>query len=196
MVINQKPKNIIMWALTYNCNARCEYCYLNDYKQPKPTIKEEQYFEIAKKIVNSSFKVDAIWLTGGEPTIKDVEVLENNIKKIKEDVDILLPSEYYLSLIYQYYKDELVEHFCPSLINYFFISPWGYIYPCSNENWQTFNGFEFDLTNEDNDWHEKISIIRDNYLKSWPKTTLSSCFSSRCIGCFKVYYDTIFTKNK
>ena len=322
MVINQKPKNIIMWALTYNCNARCEYCYLNDYKQPKPTIKEEQYFEIAKKIVNSSFKVDAIWLTGGEPTIlpflpklisyfkgnnievvlntnsivkdeflieilnanptgvvvsldstlenellksskrtfsahnvlerlkfikkhksndtilgtavvltsdainnlydyakdvkqigveyislnpmygegkptiKDVEVLENNIKKIKEDVDILLPSEYYLSLIYQYYKDELVEHFCPSLINYFFISPWGYIYPCSNENWQTFNGFEFDLTNEDNDWYEKISIIRDNYLKSWPKTTLSSCFSSRCIGCFKVYYDTIFTKNK
>ena len=30
--VNQKPKNIIMWALTYNCNARCEYCYLNDIK--------------------------------------------------------------------------------------------------------------------------------------------------------------------
>lgn len=322
MAVRLKPKNIIMWALTYNCNANCEYCYLKNYKQPKPTIKKNQYFEIAKKIVSSTFKVDAIWLTGGEPSIlpflpelisyfkennievvlntnsiikdeflleilkanptginvsldstlenellksskrtfgaknvmerlkfikehkldstilgtavvltkdaiydlydyaidvkkigveyislnpmygedkptaKDVEVLENNINKIKENIDILLPSDYYLSIIYQYYNDTLEEHFCPSLYNYFFISPWGYIYPCSNENWQTFNGFEFDMTSANNDWYEQICILRDNYLKSWPKSTLSHCFSSRCIGCFKVYYDTIFTKNK
>ena len=113
-------------------------------------------------------------------------------REIKESINNYVNGKHFLPCT----RDELVEHFCPSLINYFFISPWGYIYPCSNENWQTFNGFEFDLTNEDNDWYEKISIIRDNYLKSWPKTTLSSCFSSRCIGCFKVYYDTIFTKNK
>ena len=317
-----KPKNIIMWALTYDCNAKCEYCYLKDYKQPIPTVTKNQYFEIAKKLVESSFKADAIWLTGGEPTIlsflpeliaffkannvevvlntnsivrddfllkileaeptgvvvsldstlenemlksrkrtfsahnvlerlkfikqhksnntilgtavvltsdainnlydyavevakigveyislnpmygegkpsaTDVAILQTNIQKIKQDSAVLLPSDYYLSLIYQYYNDELTEHFCPSLYNYFFISPWGYIYPCSNEMWQTFNGFEFDITTAKGDWYEQISSMRNTYLKSWRKTTLSSCFSSRCIGCFKVYYDTIFTKNK
>lgn len=309
-----------MWALTYDCNASCQYCYLKHYTQPKPTLDETKCFQIAQKIVDSSFKVDAIWLTGGEPTIitflaklirffknhnievvlntnsiidnqtllnileskptgivvsldstlkddllnsnqrsftvtdiierltfiknnkdektilatavvltkqaicglydyaldmkklgvdyislnpiygsdekitkDDILILKENIRKIENDIEILLPSKYYLSLIYEYYDNKLKNHYCPSLYNYFFIAPWGYIYPCSNENYQIYNGFEFDMLNCQDDWYHSISIIRDNYLKSWPKTTLSKCFSARCIGCFKVYYDTIFT---
>ena len=31
MAQSRQPKKIIMWALTYDCNASCEYCYLKDY---------------------------------------------------------------------------------------------------------------------------------------------------------------------
>lgn len=32
MAQSRQPKKIIMWALTYDCNASCEYCYLKDFR--------------------------------------------------------------------------------------------------------------------------------------------------------------------
>ena len=84
MVRKPLAKHILMWALTYRCNASCEYCYLKDYRQPYKDINEEQCFLIAQKIVTcNDWQPQAIWLTGGEPTIlpflsKLVSYFENN----------------------------------------------------------------------------------------------------------------------
>lgn len=309
-----RAKRIIMWALTYKCNADCEYCYLKNYMQPFRDIKKQQYFELAQKIVAcQEWQPQAVWLTGGEPTIlpflpdlisyfeehnistvlntnalvsneqmKEILLagptgiivsfdsnsqlmisgrnipaseiveklefisrnknkktllgvatvltnetinglfdhasrmenigvdylslnpmhnwktddirqlsvdLENQIQMIKSNLRIKIPSDLYLSLIKKHYNKEHPDLQCPSLRDYFFISPWGYIYPCSDEGWQKYNGFEFDLLGSHN-WYREVNAQRPI---NWEKRTSSSCFSDRCIGCFKLYFDSIFT---
>jgi len=314
-----EQKKIIMWALTYKCNANCELCYLKDYQQPYNDISENQYFEIAKKIITSpSWKPQAVWLTGGEPTILSflprlikmfeqagipcvlntngiapnsffTKIVQSNpkgitisldsvssnessanngrtyspeliIEKIKfinsiktnytilgtalvltensisslanyalkmqyigvqyislnpihgslevtspqyseqlkaqvsliKDKNItLLPSDFYVDLICKYYSNSLNDRLpCPSLHNFFFIAPWGYVYPCSNEVWQQSEMLPFNILESD-DWYHEIS--QHNKKIGWSKSTSSSCFGSRCIGCWKLYYDTIFS---
>ena len=47
-----------------------EYCYLKDYVKPHKELNKTDCFKIAEKIVeNENWRPQAIWLTGGEPTI-------------------------------------------------------------------------------------------------------------------------------
>lgn len=317
MAQSQQPKRIIMWALTYKCNASCEYCYLRDYVEPHEEVNKDDCFRIAEKIVkNEHWKPQAIWLTGGEPTVlhflpelieyfqrydipcvintnglitgdslnrllsskpkgiivsidsnsnnpqkfkrsfsyeylkdqikfiaghksnstilgtatvitqdavkglydyaRDMQEigveyislnpmhgngnenlkviannLENQLKKIKNYLQIKLPSDFYLNIILDLYKNTTnYEVLCPSLRDYFFISPWGYIYPCSNEGWQKYNSLEFNIL-ELKEWYSEIQNVINAI--GWKRNSKSSCYSNRCIGCFKLYYDTIFT---
>lgn len=310
-------KKIVMWALTYKCNMKCEYCYLKNVESLSNDMTKEECFKIADLICNENkWKPDAIWLTGGEPTIKDflpqlilkfkkaniqvvidtngmcsddklLEILltkpkgiivsldshleeelskrgdnrrikdkiefiakhkdsatilgtavvltEKSIAKlyeyaeemktigveyislnpyhsvngcreevsgkyfkkitnqIKRDIRVKLPSEEYLDMVV-----ELYDHFdgaklqCPAFYDYFFVSPWGYVYPCSNEIWQA-KGIEFGFNALDcSSLYESMRKIREDFGFSH-KSNKSECFSERCIGCWKLYYDTIFT---
>ena len=310
------PKKIVMWALTYKCNAKCKYCYLRDYDQPHDDLSETQIIEVSKKIAtNPQWKPDAIWLTGGEPSLlkilpylvdtfeslgistvintngimsKDTldkilikspsgvivsldeysDVMQNDrfilpstvieklsyilsnksektllgtaivisksnisrlfdyaytmrehgvqyvslnplfqegdhdvsyanelvsqVERIKKEIDIQLPSDFYLDFLFHHLAGtQGHEYNCPALSNYYFISPWGYIYPCSNEIWQKNQGFTFDLLNSDNWYTELQQEIIDQKFNY--RTNHSECFSNRCAGCWKLYYDTIFT---
>ena len=319
MVKEPRIKKILMWALTYKCNAGCEYCYLKNYSQPFEDITKKQYFMIADKIIkNVTWRPEAVWLTGGEPTMLDFlpelihlfycndipvvlntnaivnedklkeilnakpkgitisldSTLENEmraenkrtfapeiiIKKIKYIIEnknvetivgtaavltretierlydyakemrqlgveyvsinpihgkninynevastflntilkirteniIKIPSVFYTNLIYDFYSSQINDpYLCPALENFFFISPWGYIYPCSNEIWQKDEENAFNLLDMD-DWYSEIIDMKEkNGFVS--KTTKSSCFGERCIGCWKLYYDSIYT---
>jgi radical SAM protein with 4Fe4S-binding SPASM domain len=115
-----------------------------------------------------------------------------NILKIRLENIIKLPGEFYTDFIYEYFTSQIREPYsCPALENYFFISPWGYIYPCSNEIWQGDDSNSFDMLNMNNWYNDVITLKEKRGFQS--KTTRSSCFGNRCIGCWKLYYDTIFT---
>lgn len=319
MAQSRQPKKIIMWALTYDCNASCEYCYLKDYVKPHKELNKTDCFKIAEKIVeNENWRPQAIWLTGGEPTIlsflpelvryfqqngiqcvintngiiDDVKLdsllnsepkglvvsidavshkteslkrsysyddlkakiakiasnkknytilgaatviskyniggldeyakemqeigvdyislnpmhgeenddlnatadcLKKQLTDIKRFLRIKLPDNLYLEMISNLYgvtNDNDFEVLCPALEDYFFISPWGYIYPCSNEGWQKFDSLKFNLLNS-KDWYLDIQNITSTV--GWKRSTKSNCFGDRCVGCFKLYYDTVFT---
>ena len=95
-----------------------------------------------------------------------------------------------ISNLYGVTNDNDFEVLCSALEDYFFISPWGYIYPCSNEGWQKFDSLKFNLLNS-KDWYLDIQNITSTV--GWKRSTKSNCFGDRCVGCFKLYYDTVFT---
>lgn len=315
-----KLKKIVMWALTYKCNMKCQYCYLKNFSFPYEDLSKDACISIATKIcLDPNWKPDAVWLTGGEPTLKPflpdlvrlfhrsgirvvidtngmcsnssmISLLESEpegiiisldshledtmsdrgdnaqikerirfvadhkhshtilgtaivitqdslaglyeyakemrrigveyislnpyhssditdkkcnidtisfieaINKIKNERIIKLPSDDYLSLVVDLYSHKSrVELQCPSFNDYYFISPWGYIYPCSNEMWQK-EKTPFVFNSEDaTSIHNYMRLIaKENGFER--KNNRSSCFGARCIGCWKLYYDTIFTK--
>ena len=64
-----------MWAMTYKCNLSCKNCYLKDSWSKKMKnnldMTDEECIEMAYKIANSNdWRPDAVWLTGGETTIR------------------------------------------------------------------------------------------------------------------------------
>ena len=115
--------------------------------------------------------------------------LDKQIELIKSELSIEIPSNLYIDIVKKYYMNEFSDVECTSLYDYFFISPWGYLYPCSDERWQKYNGFEIDLLTSKN-WYEEAKMRRPDH---WNKKISSACFSDRCIGCFKLYYDSVFT---
>lgn len=124
----------------------------------------------------------------------DVRLFVDTIDKIKSKNIIKLPSDNYLNLIIDLYIHKISRKLqCPAFYNYYFISPWGYVYPCSNELWQQPNiPFILDSTKVDSISHSIQLLARETGFER--KTNQSNCFGSRCIGCWKLYYDTIFTK--
>lgn len=312
-------KNIIMWALTYRCNMNCDYCFLRDKIKNWNELSNDECIKIAKFISNDkTWRPDAVWLTGGEPTVKSclteiVTILEEsgikcvitsngfcneqtidriissnptginislesveddennkfrgytkaviqNLKKIAEkksdktilgvscvvsqrninvlydfakelkalkvdylsinplmnnltpykeselsniideckrinyDLNILTPSDFYLDFLKKYFLNQKYDLKCPSGNNFFFISPWGKCYPCSNELWQ-YSTEPNELIYEYGSIENILAQIRNEF-NTKEITTASSCFGDRCIGCWKLYYDTVFTNNK
>ena len=310
------PKRIIMWALTYKCNASCEYCYLADYQQPMPDISYEDYIAIATRIINHPWRPDAVWLTGGEPTVlpffpEIVDILtsagmkvvintnslvqDQNLKKIlsakpsgiivsvdnnlneqlesgynrgipaskildriqfiskhkspktllgtavvlskytldsfddylskmielgvdyvsinpmsgndslsleqynrfcaklesyRKNSNILFPSKFYFDLLKEtLYSDDSLCVPCPAMQSFYFISPWGYIYPCSNEIWHVTDSYVNMLTCDD--WLSQAQEISRN--QQLNLSTTSKCYGKRCAGCWKLFFDTIFS---
>lgn len=121
------------------------------------------------------------------------DYFRNVINEIKKSGKVKIPSDDYLNMVVELYDHtDGIKIQCPAFYDFYFISPWGYIYPCSNENWQG-NGKIYNFNALDCDGiYNKIEQIRDE-LSFSPKSNKAHCFGKRCIGCWKLYYDTIFT---
>ena len=75
------PGKICAIVFTQGCNFKCPYCHNPELIDPKlflPTIPEEKIFSFLKK---RQGKLDAVEITGGEPTLQPD--LIDFIKKIK-----------------------------------------------------------------------------------------------------------------
>lgn len=74
------PKNISAVIFIGGCNFDCSYCH------NKWTISAQGEFdleEILQRIASNAFFLDAVTITGGEPTLQKTQELEDLIKKIK-----------------------------------------------------------------------------------------------------------------
>lgn len=84
MTLIDYPSKVAAIVFTIGCNFRCSFCYNTRLVDPKlfsdsDVITEEEFFSFLKSRVG---KLDAVVITGGEPTLhKD---LESFILKIKE----------------------------------------------------------------------------------------------------------------
>lgn len=132
-------------------------------------------------------------LIGNSTPYKDEEVdkLIDACKRIRTELNLITPSDYYLHLLKQHLSQKMPLLKCPSGDHYFFISPWGKCYPCSNEIWQKTSDSEETLYTSTNIKELLSNIQYDFHTDSL--TTCSNCFGDRCIGCWKLYYDTVFT---
>lgn len=114
-------------------------------------------------------------------------------KAIEASKELMLPSEFYFALVEDFFMNKREIHLpCPAGENFMFIAPWGNAYPCSNELWQTKkeNGICVQSQLSLRQIFEELNkLYYTNAL-----TTKSNCFGERCIGCWKLYYDTVFTE--
>ena len=84
MTLIDYPSKIAAIVFTIGCNFRCRFCYNTRLVDPKlfktnDIITEEEFFEFLNK---RKGKIEAIVITGGEPTLQ--EDLITFIKKIKK----------------------------------------------------------------------------------------------------------------
>ena len=117
--------------------------------------------------------------------------LNKVLAKIREYTQLMIPSQFYFDLVADYHtgkRSALIN--CPATEQYVFISPWGELLPCSNEIWQ--NNKIVPQTFLSGNILSDFEKIRQNFALD-AITTKSPCFGDRCIGCWKVYFDTIFT---
>jgi pyruvate formate lyase activating enzyme len=79
------PSKVAAIIFTIGCNFRCRYCYNTRLVDPKlfreeDVISEEEIFSFLKNRVG---KLDAVVVTGGEPTLhKDLDVFISKIKEL------------------------------------------------------------------------------------------------------------------
>ena len=104
-IISVVPESLVEWPghLSYviflaGCNLKCKYCYVPHLALPEryekmPEIPKEKVIEDIKKRASSSKKwLDAVCITGGEPTIHEQE-LYDFLQKIKQESNIKIRLE-------------------------------------------------------------------------------------------------------
>lgn len=112
---------------------------------------------------------------------------------IKAEKNIKLPNDFYFNLVEDFFLDKRKYNIpCPAGDSYMFIAPWGSAYPCSNEMWQSEKRGGVFVQNQSS-LKQVFESLKQLY-DTDSLTTRSSCFGERCIGCWKLYYDTIFTE--
>ena len=127
-------------------------------------------------------------------TLQDFNELESQIKYISAIIGLRMPSQFFFSLVKDYYLSCSKKHLkCPAGSSFYFISPWGEWLPCSDERWQQGKEINQYLSTQ-----VDFNLIQHNLESNYYVSNIftdSECFSDRCIGCWKLYYDTIFTNN-
>jgi len=107
--------NMIVLKVTRDCNFKCKYCYLGDYKYPDSYMSFETFQLLVNKVVNERIKyqnksVIKFVFHGGEPLLTKIEDLSKMIQYLKDKGKIIpidigiqtnlsLLNEEYLSLL-------------------------------------------------------------------------------------------------
>ena len=148
-------------------------------------------FDFAKYLKSNGVEYLSINpLIGNESkyTEKDIQYLIDTCEAIRDRLNLSIPSKFYFNFLTQHLSHNPPIMKCPAGDHFFFIAPWGEIFPCSNEMWHNQNKSIM----LDSDVKNALSQLQENY-RTDMLTTCSPCFGDRCIGCWKLYYDTIFS---
>ena len=126
----------------------------------------------------------------------DGEGFEDEISNISKSTSMLLPSSTYLELLNCHFlRKESERLMCPASYEYAFITPWGQVFPCSCEFWHRDPRMVSAPMAGFRDFAKVLSDLR-NLLKNERFTTHSECYSSRCVSCWKWYYDSVFVRRQ
>lgn len=72
--VDYKPSDFFLrFAITADCNFRCDYCNPEGLKEQKEQLTENEIMQIVR--AGKEVGIDRIHWTGGEPTIKDIQRL-------------------------------------------------------------------------------------------------------------------------
>ena len=77
-IINSCPFNLedgktrILWEITPRCNMKCKHClfFNNNCKDLKKELTTEEVFKIIDNVCKDT-SVKAIWISGGEPLLRN-----------------------------------------------------------------------------------------------------------------------------
>ncbi|HWN11974.1 MAG TPA: radical SAM protein [Pyrinomonadaceae bacterium] len=134
--------------------------------------------------------VDLTTFSGGDVD----DGIDSELADISESSSLLLPSTRYLQLLNAHLKQqEAPRQTCPATYEYAFIAPWGQVYPCSSEFWHRDNRMAGAPFAANVDFAKTLPDLRKR-LGSGRFSTGSDCYSTRCMGCWKLYYDSVFTR--
>ena len=114
------------------------------------------------------------------------------LDELEQSLGLRVPSRAYFDFIRDFHEGRPQSHACPATEKYAFLTPWGQILPCSNECWQALDPACNRLLEADS-LRDAMLAARHASLGGARCTTASPCFGERCIGCWKVYHDDIFT---
>jgi molybdenum cofactor biosynthesis enzyme MoaA len=116
-----------------------------------------------------------------------------DIDEVRRTTNLALPSNTYLNILEAHLAGTTpAVKLCPAAHEYAFIAPWGQLYPCSSEFWQRDSRLNDGPVAMDG-VQQGLTELRDR-LGQIRYTTGSPCFSARCLGCWKLYYDAVFDK--
>ncbi len=82
VTLTDYPDNLAAIIFTQGCNLKCPYCYnhILNKQEEKPEFSKDEILDFLKK---RRGKLDALVITGGEPTLhKDLEEFVKNVKNI------------------------------------------------------------------------------------------------------------------
>lgn len=111
---------------------------------------------------------------------------------LEGEMGFRIPNRAYFDFIRDFHAGHAQPLPCPATEKYLFLAPWGQILPCSNECWQSVDP-ALDAVLEVPDLAAAMQAVRARHLGGTCCSTASPCFGERCIGCWKVYHDDIFT---
>ena len=122
------------------------------------------------------------------------EAVEHSVA-VASSLGLQLPSQRYLRILTAHLAGARPEFAaCPAAHEYAFIAPWGAVYPCSAEFWHSHETMlnARSAANGDFRW---LLVDLQRRLGGATFSTQSNCFSARCVGCWKLYYDSVFTRH-
>lgn len=120
--------------------------------------------------------------------------INDDVAYISANSSLLLPSARYLQLLNAHLEQhQAPTQICPATYEYAFIAPWGKVYPCSSEFWHR----DSRMSSAPNAWEHDFSRVLEDLrtqLSTGRFSTRSACYSTRCMGCWKLYYDRVFVR--
>ena len=114
------------------------------------------------------------------------------LDELEGEIGLKVPNRAYFDFIRDFHAGKPQPLPCPATEQYIFLAPWGQMLPCSNERWQSVDPSEDSLFSFCT-LHDGMQAVRERHMGGACCSTASPCFGERCIGCWKVYRDDIFT---
>ena len=82
MGIDNHSRFFLRFAITPNCNFRCDYCNPDGVHQTKGILDDSEILQIMEAGINAG--INRVHWTGGEPTLRNMKKIISKILEVTE----------------------------------------------------------------------------------------------------------------